>query len=272
MAPSEWAAPRHGTFPDWLRNLEPLTTGLLAHQDMKLWCAGERAALGIRSGGVVYPVWLSEERALGHEAKGLLDRVGTAWCLMGPSAWVNFTEPLMPASRILHRVHYEFMARPAGPLAVPDGRGELRPVEPREADTVFPLHEAYEKEEVLFDPSEFHPVASRLHWGHLIHRQRLVALWDGGQPLAKAGTNALTDRWAQIGGVYTRMDYRRLGLQKRLMAYLVGLLAEEGKGCCLFVKKENGAALGLYRNLGFESRGDFLITYGERQSWAARRP
>jgi hypothetical protein len=163
------------------------------------------------------------------------------------------------------------MARLAGPLEVPSGRGELRLVEPRDGDSLFPLHEAYEKEEVLFDPSEFHPVASRLHWAQLIHHQRLTALWDGGQPLAKAGTNAVTERWAQIGGVYTRMDYRRLGLQRRLMAYLIDLLARDGKGACLFVKKENTAALGLYRGLGFRSYGDFLITYGERQAWAARR-
>lgn len=269
MVPSGWQAFRPGKSPVWLADLEPLTTGLLGQTDLKLWAAGEDAALAIRAGGVVYPVWKGQSDVKLHEgARKILERVGESWCVMGPSAWVEPTETLMPASRVLRRIVYEFLVRPTAPLPIPEGSGELRPVDPREAETLFPLQEAYEKEEVLFNPSEFHALASRIHWSRALNRQEMVALWENHRPLAKAGTNALTSRWAQIGGVYTRPEYRGRGLQKRLMAYFFGRLADQGRGVCLFVKKTNTPALGLYRSLGFQSRGDFLITYGERRAWA----
>ena len=86
--------------------------------------------------------------------------------------------------------------------------------------------------------------------------------------MAKAGTNALTECWAQIGGVYTRPENRGQGLQKRLMAFLLARLSDQGRGACLFVKKSNASAGGLYRSLGFEERGDFTIVYGQRLVWA----
>jgi len=267
VRPSGWQSVRPGRAPDWLAQLEPLTTGLLSQSDLKLWCAGNQAALGIRAGGVVYPVWREPgNTSVDSSARQLLDHVGESWCIMGPSAWVEKTEALMPASRILRRVVYDFLFRQAPKPAVPVGLSEVRSLLPGEADLVYPLQEAYEKEEVLFDPSEYHPVASRIHWALALRHQEMAALWENGDPVAKAGTNALTKHWAQIGGVYTKPERRGQGLQKRLLAFLIALLADQGRSVCLFVKKENSPALALYKSLDFRSRGDFLITYGQRRS------
>jgi ribosomal protein S18 acetylase RimI-like enzyme len=268
MLHSGWQAIRPGKVPAWLQDLEPLTTGLLGQADLKLWCVEEKAALGIRAGGVIYPVWLeSAETNLEAGARPVLDRVGAVWCLMGPAAWVQRTEALMPPSRVQRRVLYDFLAKPTSTPPLPAGLGEPRPAGPADAERLFPLQEAYEKEEVLFDSSEFHPLASRVHWSQALRQQEMVALWENDQPVAKAGTNALTPRWAQIGGVFTVPGRRGQGLQRRLMAYFLGRLANQGRGACLFVKKGNEPALGLYRTLGFQFRGDFLITYGERRAW-----
>lgn len=263
MTPEGWTVSRSA--PRWLADLQPATTGLLGQDGMKLWTS-DHAALGIRAGGVVYPVFpRPPDQGLEPGARAVLTQVSDSWCLMGPQPWVLRAEPLMPPSLVQHRVEYEFLVRPAADCPVPEGPGALRRAEPSDGNALYPLQEAYEKEEVLFDPSDFQALACRLHLGKVLKTQEIVALWENGRPAAKAGTNALTASWAQVGGVYTRPDHRGRGHQKRLMAFLLQRLADQGRGACLFVKKTNQAALGLYRTLGFVSAGDFLITYGQRQ-------
>jgi ribosomal protein S18 acetylase RimI-like enzyme len=266
-----WRPVRAGRLPGlspWLHDLEPLTTGLLAQDGLKLWEVEGRALLGIRGGGVVYPVLPQGGHPdLAAGAREVLGRLGESWCLMGPAPWVAVCEDWMPPSRVSHRVAYDFLVRPAGGPEVPGGPGELRPAASGDADALFALQEAYEKEEVLFDPAEFQSLVSRLHFWKTLRRQEVAALWEAGRPLAKAGTNALTAHWAQIGGVYTRPEYRGRGLQKRLMAFLLARLSAQGRGACLFVKKANLPAGRLYRSLGFQETCDFTIVYGQRLAW-----
>lgn len=252
------------TPPSWLASLQPATTGLLGQERLKLWTFGDRAALGIRSGGVVYPV-LPDEGSWVPGAREVLDQLTGSWCLMGPSAWVTRAEGVLPLSVVQHRVEYQFLVRPAQALVVPRGPGVVRRAEPSDANALFALQEGYEKEEVLFDAADFHPLASRLHLGKLLKGQEIAGLWENGRPIAKAGTNALTADWAQIGGVYTRPEHRGRGCQTHLMAFLLQRLADQGRGACLFVKKANLTAISLYQRLGFTNAGEFLITYGDRR-------
>jgi predicted GNAT family acetyltransferase len=240
----------------------------LAQDDLKLWTFGHRAALGIRSVGVVYPVFPDDDPAPLPGARELLSRLPEAWCVMGPSPWVTRAEPLMPNSHIQHRIEYEFLVRPAQTLTAPEGRGEFRRARAGDLEALFPLQEGYEKEEVLFDPREFNAVVSRIHFLKSLKDQEIGGLWIEGAAVAKAGTNALTERWVQVGGVYTRPEFRRQGLQKRLLSCLLQSWFGEGRGACLFVKKTNPGALDLYRSLGFESSGEFTILYGWRRALA----
>lgn len=271
MTSGSWQAHRPArppAAPAWLAALEPLTTGLLAQDGLRLFTWDDRAALGLRTGGVVYPVlpdpW---DPAAEEGAREILGRVADLWCLMGPSAWVDRAEGLMPRSRVSQRVFYDFLVGPPGPVPVPGGAGELRADREADAEALFPLQEAYEKEEVLFDPSDFQPLASRLHFWKSLRAQELVSLWIEGRPAAKAATNALTPGWAQIGGVFTVPGRRGQGLQHRLMPFLMNRLWSQGRRSCLFVKKQNGPAGRLYRSLGFRESGDFTIVYGERRAW-----
>ena len=172
----------------------------------------------------------------------------------------------MPRSKVVHRVAYHFQVRPVEAPPVPEGP-EIRLGRLEDSDHLFPLQEAYEKEEVLFDPREFQPVVSRLGFWKALCRQEIVSLWEDGTPVAKAGTNALTARWAQLGGVYTKPERRGQGLQKLLLAFLLARLAAQGRGACLFVKKTNPGAAALYRSMGFEDSGEFTIVYGQRVAW-----
>lgn len=267
---SGWRALRSGRVPEvpeWLRDLEPWTTGLMAHEGTKLWTSDGPAAIGIRAGGVIYPVIPESSANLGPGARAILDRVSDSWCLMGPEAWVSACEPWMPRSRVTQRISYHFQVRPLQDREVPEGPGELRLGNSNDGEGLFPLQEAYEKEEVLFDPSDFQPLVSRMMFWKALRNQETVSLWIDGRPVAKAGTNALTPRWAQIGGVYTQPALRGRGLQKRLLAFLLARLTAQGRGACLFVKKTNIRAASLYRSLGFQDWGSFTIVYGHRQAW-----
>jgi|GEM_PF-1589280 len=270
-----WRAHRAGRpseVPPWIADLEPWTTGLLAQQGVKVWSNPGGGAVGIRPSGVVYPVFPGPVSGMESGARTILRRVPESWCLMGPAAWVDVCEPWMPPSTVSHRVDYHFLVRGPEVPEVPPGVGDLRMGRIDDAERLFPLQEGYEKEEVLFNPDEFQPLASRLHFRQTLDQQVVVALWSGGEPVAKAGTNALTDRWAQLGGVYTRPDHRRRGLQRRLLAWLLAHLAAQGRGTCLFVKKSNDTATHLYRSLGFQPSGEFRIVYGRRWSWVPGVP
>jgi ribosomal protein S18 acetylase RimI-like enzyme len=252
--------------PTWLEALEPYTTGMLAQHGLKMWTFDGTAAIGIRAGGVIYPVFPEPWNPAAEKgAREILGRAGDAWCVIGPSAWVARAEILLSPFRLQARVEYDFLVRPPAALSVTGDLGDVRSAREADNDALFPLQEAYEKEEVLFDPAEFQPLASRLHFWKVLRHQEIAALWQDGNPVAKAGTNALTARWGQIGGVYTSPEHRGRGLQKRLMAFLLNRLAVQGRGACLFVKKTNGPAIALYRALGFRPGGDFTITYGERR-------
>jgi len=244
---------------------------MLAQESLRLWTRGGTSALGLRSNGVVYPVFVSlPDAETAAAARTFLDKAADQWCLMGPTAWVEAAQPLMPLSVEVRRVEYRFLFRPAGPVVLPIGPGVLVAGRDLNAEALFPLQEAYEKEEVLFSVDDFQPLASRLHFWKSLKDQHIVSLSLDGRPVAKAGTNALTARWAQIGGVYTRPEHRGQGFQRRLMAFLLGRLADQGRGACLFVKTENLPALRLYRSLGFAGEDSFTIVYGERRSWVGR--
>jgi len=259
------------TAPGWLRDLEPLTTGLLGQDDAHLWVWQGRVALGFRAQSVVYPVILTDEDGWQEGARALLARLAASWCLMGPTAWVEACVPFLPPSQMGYRVDYAFLTRPPWDAGVAEGPGVCRLATPADANALYPLQEGYEREEVLFRPEDFQPLVCRLHLGKLLRTQWIAGLWENGKPVAKAGTNALTPAWAQLGGVYTRPEHRQQGRQKRLLTFLLHRLAQGGRASCLFVKTSNDAALNLYRALGFQEGGAYRIMYGDRKEGARER-
>jgi predicted GNAT family acetyltransferase len=82
-----------------------------------------------------------------------------------------------------------------------------------------------------------------------------------GMPVAKAGTNARGIEYDQIGGVFVSPAYRNRGFARQVLTHLLKSIFLQGRKPCLFVKKSNSPALGLYRSLGFQERGTFRISY-----------
>ncbi|MDE5899292.1 MAG: GNAT family N-acetyltransferase [Treponemataceae bacterium] len=139
---------------------------------------------------------------------------------------------------------------------------------PDELHSLLELQKAYEIEEVLPAHIPFDEHLCRLRLMHTLRTQAVYALrvlpaGSAAAPLfaAKAGTSADGFQCAQLGGVYTRPEFRWRQYGYAVVRALLCRILHEKKSAVLFVKKENAAAAGLYRKLGFQKISDYTIAY-----------
>ncbi|RKX78396.1 MAG: hypothetical protein DRP87_06485 [Spirochaetes bacterium] len=143
---------------------------------------------------------------------------------------------------------------------------KIKRAHPKEALTLFPLQKDYEKEEVLLDPANFNPAQSYFLFEKSLKEQLVFMAELNGKPVSKAGTNSRGLVYDQLGGIYTKKEYRNRGIAKALLRVLLNEICNQGKRACLFVKKNNKPAINLYLSLGFEFCGDFRISYFNRKA------
>ncbi len=162
-----------------------------------------------------------------------------------------------------HRIDYDLLVHTGRAMRtkpLPEGFC-LRTADCEDAEALFPLQAAYEREEVLISEDSFNARVSFLNLKRSLATEVILILEKDGIPVAKAGTNARGIGYAQIGGVYTLPALRNLGYGKATVSALVRNLAALGLKTCLFVKKANTRAQNLYRVVGFTRLGDFRIQY-----------
>lgn len=131
------------------------------------------------------------------------------------------------------------------------------------AEELYELQKQYLKEEVVpagKNPSDLY-VRSNIK--SILKNQKVFAIESDGKFVSKVNTNAIGWNWVQIGGVYTDPLYRRNGYSLCLLSTLCRRIIKTGRKMCLFVKKANLPALGLYEKLGFRKSCDFQIVYFE---------
>jgi uncharacterized protein len=132
---------------------------------------------------------------------------------------------------------------------------------PRDSRLLFSLQKAYEMEEVLLDPSRFNPHSCMLSLQRNLRKELVVYALKHGEAVAKAGTNAQGLEFVQLGGVYTVKELRNRGVGELVLGELLERIIASGKSASLFVKKNNPAAIRLYKKLKFRTQGEFRIAY-----------
>ena len=207
--------------------------------------------------GAASELWISELR------KALRLSTSRVHSIMGVKRDVAALENLVP--RIAsHQIEYYLMVETRNTQTtsstLPAGL-EFRHATPRDAGNLFPLQRAYELEEVLLPGDRFDAETCMYHLGQNLAEQIIYVAEIDGYPVAKAGTNARGFGFDQIGGVFTRPEYRGRGIGAAIMTRLMRMLASERKQCCLFVKIQNAPAIAMYRRLGYVVRDEFRITY-----------
>jgi ribosomal protein S18 acetylase RimI-like enzyme len=128
-------------------------------------------------------------------------------------------------------------------------------------DALAALQGAYEQEEVLPSASEFNAAVSRLNIERIFTKEQMLVAELNGRLIGKINTNAVTFTRYQVGGVYVHPDYRGLGIARRMAGEFISILAAQGKGISLFVKKSNSWARRVYQRIGFEILGNYRINY-----------
>ena len=164
------------------------------------------------------------------------------------------------------RIDYRLMCLDGPPAEVPPKPGleEAKIVRASGAawtDGLYPLQEAYEREEVLPKGAEFHPAGCRRSLEELLKEHYVVAARIDGNIVGKANTNALSYTRAQIGGVYVIPSMRGKSLATRMVHQLFRDLWKDSRGISLFVKCGNAPAIRVYERLGMETRAEYRIAY-----------
>lgn len=175
--------------------------------------------------------------------------------------------PLNPFFRrpIVDPIDYSLMKletapRPEALSAGPAGL-VVRRAFPEDAELLFPLQAAYEKEEVVPAGGVFSAAGARLAFERAIRERVILYAVLDGKAVGKAGTNARAFTRDQIGGVFVDPEYRGRGIAARLVAELSALLRAEGRTAVLFVKKRNAPARAAYEKVGFVAGENYRITY-----------
>jgi ribosomal protein S18 acetylase RimI-like enzyme len=137
----------------------------------------------------------------------------------------------------------------------------LRSPLPEDEDFLFDLQSAYEKEEVVPKNAQFNPAVCRLNLKHILSSEQVLVAELNNQVVGKINTNAESLSRYQVGGVYVRPDCRGLGIAAQMTAVFSKNLLSKGKGISLFVKKQNDAALRVYRKAGFSVLADYRVSY-----------
>jgi ribosomal protein S18 acetylase RimI-like enzyme len=161
-------------------------------------------------------------------------------------------------------IDYDLMALDSAPeetfRAGPPGLIVRRP-DMLDMDALFALQKEYEKEEVLPQGAVFNPVSCKLGLQRIMREEHILAAELDGRVVGKINTSARSFTRCQIGGVYVHPDYRGRGIARRMTGVFVQELIAQGWGITLFVKKQNPAALSVYRGIGFEFFADYRISY-----------
>lgn len=129
-------------------------------------------------------------------------------------------------------------------------------------ESLVELQKNYEIEEVTPSCFQFNEDLSRLKLKNSLRRQCILAVAEkGGKIVSKVQTNAIANRFVQIGGVYTNQNCRRKHYAFNLMILLCRKILKAKKNPVLFVKTENTNAAFLYEKLGFKKTDGYTIAY-----------
>ncbi len=215
-------------------------------------------------GGTVFPAFGDPEDIPEGERLGRFFRGGAIASFLGAGPDVEALEDILglePRVATPYRSMFRDPIPPDTGRPSPDPRASARTAGPRDAAALFPLHSAYEREEVVTEIHRFDARASRAALDGILASEIVAVAELDGRAVATARTNARGFRTWQIGGVYVIPELRGRGWGRFVVSHLVGLLARAGKATGLFVKERNEAARTLYLSLGFRDVGPFRVDY-----------
>lgn len=187
-------------------------------------------------------------------------------CIMGQAAGTRILEECLGHSPS-HSADYDLLIKPATPDTVngdvqePYRIFDIQVATESMHSQLMPLQEGYEREEVLPPGALFDRTAAARTLMINLKNQYILTAMAGPLTAARAGTNARGRNWDQIGGVYTRPQFRRQGLASELVRRVSRNSSAQNKHTVLFVKEHNTTARNAYDRAGYLSHNRYRISY-----------
>lgn len=128
-------------------------------------------------------------------------------------------------------------------------------------EELYPLQSQYDQVEVIPPNQQFCQQLCKKNLLRTLIQNRVYAIQGKNCFEAKASINALTDKYCQIGGVFTKTDCRGKGHAARLVRFIALNATQQGKETVLFVRVQNNPAIQAYKNAGFKPIGTYEIDY-----------
>lgn len=226
---------------------------------MRFWSRWEAGAmtdlLCLSEEGVLFPQcpsspWGDVKAAMaGQSVKGIFGDAGQVRALrnllrLPTEAALDMEDPL-----------YQLALRD---LIVPELTGfDLRPIKDAPHDVVIGWRRAY-LEEVFPIPGEDPAAQAIVDIDRYIAADSHRVLYEGGEPVAMTGFNAVLPDAVQVGGVYTPPDLRSRGLARRAVAMHLSEACTKGViGAILFAATPQASKV--YEAIGFVRAGTFSL-------------
>jgi ribosomal protein S18 acetylase RimI-like enzyme len=121
----------------------------------------------------------------------------------------------------------------------------------------------YEMEEVAINVKRYKPELARLSLSHILSREEVLVAEYEGKLVGKINTNARSFTRRQLGGIYVRPDYRRMGIASSMVAAMAEKFNREQTALSLYVRQSNRSALHVYKRAGFRTVADYQVSYSE---------
>jgi RimJ/RimL family protein N-acetyltransferase len=191
-----------------------------------------------------------------HAVHGLLDDVSVMEAELYPLGY----EPVT-------RIDYYLMAWDdwtQAPEYVPPVPGlTLRPAQISDYKALFEMHLSYELEEVAVNMKRYKPELARLSLSRILEREEMLVAEYRGELVGKINTNARSFTRRQLGGIYVKPPYRRMGIAQTMVAAMRDKFRREKTALSLYVRKSNIPAQIVYKRAGFRTIADYRISYTE---------
>lgn len=191
-----------------------------------------------------------------HAVHGLLDDVSVMEAVLYPLGY----EPVVHIDYYL-MAYDDFTTVPECFTRVPGLI--LRPAQISDYKALFEMHLSYEMEEVAINMKRYKPELARLSLSRILEREEILIAEYQGRLVGKINTNARSFTRRQLGGIYVKPPYRRMGIAQAMVAAMRDKFRCEKIALSLFVRKSNIAAQIVYKRAGFRTIADYRISYTE---------
>lgn len=218
----------------------------------------------ITAGGILLPMFSElppSGRVINEMLKMITDYKKTIFCILGVSKDTELVKNSLNYS-VLSKIDYVLLKEDSNTIFESKMTTfRIKKAKARDALQLFPLEKAYLLEEVLIGASAINQKAAMLNLLKMCSAQSVFYAIMGREIIAKVNTNGKGIGYNQIGGVYTKPEFRNKGVSTYLMKVLLNGIHMSGKKAVLYVKRDNIPALALYGKLGFHIIDEYQAIY-----------